>query len=77
MKIRNDAYVKAFGKNLKNILEEKKMKVEDLAAYAEIESKSIYRILNGEVNTTISTIFALSKALEIKPEQFFCFDFEE
>lgn len=73
--VRNQAYVDAFGKHIKQLRNSKKLSREAVAAYAEIEVMQIYRIETGKVNTTISTLLALSKALEVPPSELLNFDF--
>lgn len=46
---------------------------EDLANDADIPLSQVGRIERGEVNTTISTAYALSKALQIKIDTLFKF----
>ena len=76
-KIRNQDYINAFGTNLKKLRNSKKLSRETVAAYANIETMQVYRIETGKINTTISTILALSKALDIKPRKLLEFEFED
>lgn len=66
-------FVKDFGKNLRRIRNIKGISQEYLADEANITSNQISRIENGEVNTTIVTINALSKALGVKVTELFDF----
>lgn len=75
VKARNKPYLIAFGQNLKKILESKKMTPEELAAHARIETKQVYRIINGEHSTTISTIYSISKGMDVPPKKLFDFEF--
>ena len=75
--IRNKAYIIAFGEHLKKLRLNKKLSRETLAAYADIETMQIYRIEKGKVNTTISTVYAIAKALEVQPKKLMDFEFEE
>ncbi len=72
-KKRNEELLKAFGKNLRRIRNEKGLTMESLAFEADIEYRQLGRIERGEINTTISTAFALSKALGIDLEALFQF----
>ena len=72
--IRNIAYIESFGKNLKKIRISRKLSRETLAAYAGIETMQVYRIETGKVNTTISTVLVLAKALEVSPKKLFDFE---
>lgn len=75
--IRNDAFLKAFGKHLRQIRTEKRLTMEDLAFDAGIEYRQHGRIERGEVNTTISTVLALSTALEIDVSTMFQFRYKK
>ena len=66
-------FVKDFGKNLRKIRTNKGISQEYLADEANITSNQVSRIENGEVNTTVVTINALSKALGIKARDLFDF----
>ena len=72
-KIRDIAYIKSFGLNLKKIRLERKMSQEDLAYSSDIPISQIGRIERGEINTTISTLYAISKSLEIEIKYLFDF----
>lgn len=74
-KSRNIDYVIAFGKQIKKLRLERKLSRETLAAYADIETMQVYRIETGKVNTTISTIYAIAKALEVPPKTLLDFEF--
>ncbi|WP_367115594.1 helix-turn-helix domain-containing protein [Chitinophaga sp. CB10] len=73
--VRNQAYIDAFGKHVKQLRNSKKLSRETVAAHANIEVMQVYRIETGKVNTTISTLLALSKALEIAPQELLNFKF--
>ncbi|TWF33692.1 Xre family transcriptional regulator [Chitinophaga polysaccharea] len=73
--VRNQAYIDAFGKHVKQLRNAKKLSRETVAAYAEIEVMQVYRIETGKINTTISTLLALSKALEVAPHELLNFKF--
>lgn len=74
-KIRNQAFITAFGENLKKLRTNKKLSRETLSAYAGIEVMQIYRIETGKVNTTISTLLVLANGLEVSPKKLLEFDF--
>ncbi|ANI88652.1 hypothetical protein A9P82_04730 [Arachidicoccus ginsenosidimutans] len=74
-KTRNIDYCKAFGENLRKIRNEKKMTMMELAFEADIEYSQIAKIERGVTNTTISTVYILAKALDVKPNELFKFDF--
>ena len=76
MKVRNQPYLTAFGKNLKKLIDSKDKTPEDVAAIGNIETKQVYRAINGEHSTTLSILFAIAKGLEVHPKKLFDFDFE-
>lgn len=75
-KIRDKSFIKAFGVNLRNIRIEKGLSQEELAYAADIPINQIGRIERGEVNTTISTILVISKALKIHHKVLLDFDYK-
>lgn len=76
MKVRNQAYLTAFGKNLKKLIDAKDKTPEDVAAIGNIETKQVYRVINGEHSTTLSILFAIAKGLEVHPKKLLDFDFD-
>lgn len=64
IKIKNYEAIKAFGQRVRNLRTSKKLSQEELANLAEIPLSQVGRIERGEVNVTISTIYALANALE-------------
>jgi transcriptional regulator with XRE-family HTH domain len=56
--------VKAFGAKIRQLRKSKKMSMQQLANIAEIELSQIYRIETGKINPKLTTIIALSIALE-------------
>jgi transcriptional regulator with XRE-family HTH domain len=77
VKVRNQQYLEAFGKNLKRLMEAKDKTPEDIAALGNIETKQVYRVIKGEHSTTLSLIYAIAKGLEVHPKNLFNFDFKE
>jgi transcriptional regulator with XRE-family HTH domain len=77
VKVRNQPYLNAFGKNLKKQIEAKGKTPEDVAANGNIETKQIYRVINGEHSATLSIIYAIAKGLEVPIKNLFNFDFKE
>lgn len=71
---RDENFIKAFGDNLKTIRNNKKLSQEELADVAKLSFNQIGRIERGEVNTTISAVKAIAKALEITPKELFDFE---
>jgi transcriptional regulator with XRE-family HTH domain len=76
VKIRNQAYLDAFGANLKKLIVLKKKTPEDVAAIGRIETKQVYRVINGEHSATLSVIVAIAKGLEIHPKKLLDFEFD-
>ncbi len=71
--IRDEKYLKKFGKNLKKLRECKNMSQEELAFTADVSLPQITRIERGVVNTTICTVNALAKALKVPTAEMFEF----
>ena len=59
--------IKTFGQVLRDIREEKKLSQEKLAELADLDRTYISLLERGLRQPTISTIFQISKALEISP----------
>jgi predicted transcriptional regulator len=73
---KNQAFVEAFGRNLKKIIDDLKKTPEDVAAHGDIETKQVYRVINGEHSSGLNTIYALAKGLGVAPKVLFDFDFK-
>lgn len=52
------------------------MSQEELAYTADIPISQVGRIERGEINTTISTVYHLSQALKVPPQDLFNFQFD-
>lgn len=72
--IKNERVMKAFGKHLKSIRIAKGLSQERLSILANIPLSQMGRIERGEVNTTISSIYALADALNINAKELFEFN---
>ena len=68
MAYRNDKYLKAFGNNLKDIRVSKNMSQSDLAYKCNMEISQISRMERGILNTSISNLYLIAKALNINPK---------
>jgi len=66
--VKDKVFIISFGKNLQSIRKLKKMTQEQLAFDANVPISQVGRIERGEVNTTISTVFTLARALKIHPK---------
>lgn len=71
--IRDDHYLKSFGQHLRKVRKNKKISMEQLALSAGIEYSQIFDIEHGRINTTISTVNAIAKALDIPTKELFDF----
>jgi transcriptional regulator with XRE-family HTH domain len=76
-KIRNNKYLMAFGDNLRKLREARYLSQEELYDLAGLSKNQVGNIERGEVNTTISTAYALAKALDIPISDLFAFYFVE
>ena len=65
---RDKKYLKAFGKRVKQLREAKGFSKSQLADEANLGRNQILKILQGEINTTISTLKALAEVLGIEPK---------
>ena len=72
--VRNEVGIKRFGKRVRQIRIAKNISQENLAYDAEIEYSQVSRIERGIINTSISQVFAIAKALNIEPWVLFKFD---
>ena len=63
IKIKNIEIIKAFGQRVRELRTAQSLSQEMLANLADVPLSQIGRIERGEVNVTLSTIYALSKAL--------------
>lgn len=73
MYYRDDKFIKKFGLKLRELRKAKGVSQEQLAGDTGFELSQIGRIERGEINTSISHIAAIAKALKIKPEELFQF----
>lgn len=59
--------IKEFGENLKKIRLQKGYSLRELADIADISHNNIHEIEKGIINTSLTTIHILAKALDIDP----------
>jgi transcriptional regulator with XRE-family HTH domain len=71
----DEAYCKAFGKQLRKLRQGKGLSMRKLAAEAEIEYSQLSKIEQGVINTTISYVYNLAVTLDIPVKEFFNFKF--
>lgn len=72
--VRDKELLIRFGLNLKRLREQQGLSQEELYFRANLSKNQIGNIERGEVNTTISTIFVIAKALQIEMKDLFQFD---
>lgn len=71
---RDEAVLKKFGENLRKLRSAKGLSQEQLELKAGISKNQVGNIERGEVNITLITATAISKALEISPKELFDFE---
>lgn len=76
MKVRNQPYLDAFGENLKKLIDSKKKTPEHIAALGNIETKQVYRAINGEHSISLSMLAAIAKGLGVAPKKLLDFEFD-
>ncbi|MEJ7820936.1 MAG: helix-turn-helix transcriptional regulator [Chitinophagaceae bacterium] len=69
----SEAYCKAFGDQLRKLRLTKGIPMRKLALQADMEYSQLSKIERGVINTTISTVYMLSLALDIPVKEFFDF----
>jgi transcriptional regulator with XRE-family HTH domain len=72
---RNNKYLIAFGKHLRQLRKQKGVSMEELALQADVEYTQIANIERGKINTTISTVLAVAEALDAEVSELFRFKF--
>jgi transcriptional regulator with XRE-family HTH domain len=63
--VRNEVVIKAFGIRVRKLRKERGYTMEKLAELAGIDYRQVSYIELGQVNITISSIYALAKALDL------------
>lgn len=74
---KDEAVIKAFGKRVRELREERGLTMEQFAnsiTLTEVHTNQLARIERGETNVTISYIFLLAQELEIHPSDLIYFD---
>ena len=72
--LRDEIYLKQFGKNLKKIRLSKSFTQEELSLSSDVSLAQITRIERGIVNPTVCTIKSLANGLQIPPHELLKFD---
>ena len=73
----NKPYIKALGRRIIELRQAKSLSQETLANLADIPVNQVGRIERGEINTTVSTVYAIAKALKLNVPELFNFSFKE
>jgi len=71
--IKDEALISAFGKQVRSLRKQRKLSMEKLAELANIDYRQLSYVELGQVNTTISTIYAIAKALDVSLKELFDF----
>lgn len=74
--LRHEKLLKRFRQNLRKIRLEKGMSQEEISFRTEISTNQVGRIERGEINAGLSTIYEISKALEVSIIALFEFEVE-
>lgn len=72
--LKNKKLITAFGKRVRKLRQEKCLSMRYLADLADVDYTQIAKIETGKINTTISSAYAISKALDISLEELFRFE---
>lgn len=75
--LRNEKFIKQFAKRVRRLRRSKDLTIEQLSKQSGIQANYIARIERALVNTSISHVYYLAKALKMKPRDMFDFDDEE
>lgn len=67
----------AFGKSIEKFRKSQGLSYRQLAQKCDVDHSSISKIEKGEVDLRISTIYELSKGLEVHPQELFDFKINE
>lgn len=59
------------GKKLRNLRSSRKISIEELANQSDMTYSQISRIELGKINTSVYTLYLISKSLEVHPKVFF------
>lgn len=67
--LRDISAITTLAKNVRKYRTEKNMTMEVLANLVGVEYSQVSRIERGVINTSVSVIFAIAKALDIEPSK--------
>ena len=71
--IRDNKAIKLLGKKVRELRKKQKISQSQLAYEAGIPRMQVSRIERGEINTSISTIIAIARVLDVHVKEFFNF----
>lgn len=71
--IRDEEGIKLLGKKIKKLRTTQKISQKQLAFEANITDGQVRRIEKGQINTGVSTVFAIARALNVSPKELFDF----
>lgn len=66
---RDDKTIIALGRQIRKLRTEKNMSMEELADKAGLAFSQIGRIERGEINTSVSHVAFIAKALKVEPKE--------
>lgn len=72
--LRDPEAIALFGRHLRQMRQQRGLTMEELADQSGVSYNQLGRIELGEINTTISTVFALARGLQVRPAALFDFD---
>jgi transcriptional regulator with XRE-family HTH domain len=75
--LRNDKFIKQFGRRLRRLRRSKDLTIYQVSDASGITANHIALTERGEINTSISHAYLLSKALKVKPHELFLFNEDE
>ena len=68
--LRDKIAIEILANNVRKYRTQQGMTMENLANLAGIEYSQVSRIERGVINTSVSVIFAIAKALDVEPSKF-------
>ncbi|MEE1896983.1 helix-turn-helix transcriptional regulator [Flavobacterium rakeshii] len=66
----------SLGKKLKELRNEKKLSLRQLAQRCDLDYSDISKYEKGEVNIQLSTVYELARGLNVQPKDLFNFEFK-
>ena len=68
-----DKLLKNLGKNIDKIRKEKGHSFQEMALLCDVEKSSLVKLTNQGTNVTVSTLYKISKGLNVSMSEFFDF----